>query len=52
MRLCHVSIAVLVAALSLKSVTAEAQIYDVRDLNVEQIRSLDRQRTVSLTQGQ
>ena len=51
MRLCHVSVAVVVAMLSLNSVSAEAQIYDVRDLNVDQIRSLDRQRTVVLLEG-
>jgi hypothetical protein len=42
----RVPIAVLCAVFALVSVPADAQIYDVRDLNVDQIRSLDRQHTV------
>ena len=51
MRLRCVLVAFLTAILELASIPATAQIYDVRDLNTDQIRSLDRQHTVVVLEG-
>ena len=45
------SLAALVAAFGLAPAPVAGQIHDVRDLNVDQIRSLDRQKTVVMLQG-